>query len=275
MRGRLFKGAFSLPIAGYDLVRMILGLLLAAALKGYQLVTGVVLSDRLLSSPWLLIATVEFELLFGFWLLSGAWRKLTWAASLACFGLFACVSLISRSVTSFEVARFFLEGKAALRPAMAGGNRGQHDQTSPRPRHDRPQLLVSPPRPHPHGPDSRHHDPLVDQGFLMSFGKQDRWREPSQPRKATERLDIVNKDYRFCLSKLIRARACRFWYACDGAGCPVEIIRKAAGLALPRRKPWSRSMAFARTRLTAPLRSALMRHCADCFVGGAEGPLWT
>ena len=39
------------------------------------------------------MATVEFELFFGLWLLAGILPKPTWAAALVCFGLFACVSL--------------------------------------------------------------------------------------------------------------------------------------------------------------------------------------
>jgi len=82
-------------VTGYDVIRIALGVLLltAAGLKAHQLATEPVLSTGLLDSRWLLMATVEFELLFGLWLLGNIWPKPTWAAALACFGLFAGVSL--------------------------------------------------------------------------------------------------------------------------------------------------------------------------------------
>jgi hypothetical protein len=81
--------------SGYDVLRVLLAavLLTAAALKAYQLATEPVAGHGLLDSRWLLMATVEFELLFGIWLLSGSLPKPTWAAALICFSLFACVSL--------------------------------------------------------------------------------------------------------------------------------------------------------------------------------------
>jgi hypothetical protein len=83
------------PSGGYVAVRTILaGILIAAAvLKGYQLATGPVPGSGLLSSRVFLIAVVEFEWLFGVWLLTGLCAKWTWRVTLACFGLFACVSL--------------------------------------------------------------------------------------------------------------------------------------------------------------------------------------
>jgi hypothetical protein len=76
-------------------VRAALGslLLVAAGLKGYQLATEPVLEPGLFESRWFLIAVVEFELFFGLWLLSGVFPKATWAAALACFAVFAGVSL--------------------------------------------------------------------------------------------------------------------------------------------------------------------------------------
>jgi hypothetical protein len=81
--------------SGYDVVRIALGaiLLLAAGLKAYQLATEPTVGSSLLDSRWLLMATVEFELFFGLWLIAGILPKPTWAAALACFGLFTCVSL--------------------------------------------------------------------------------------------------------------------------------------------------------------------------------------
>jgi hypothetical protein len=82
-------------LTGYDVVRIALGLLLltAAGLKAYQLATEPVAGTGLLDSRWLLMATVEFELLFGLWLLANVWPHPTWAVALICFGLFTCVSL--------------------------------------------------------------------------------------------------------------------------------------------------------------------------------------
>jgi hypothetical protein len=80
---------------GYRLVRIAVAVLLltASALKCWQLATEPIAGTGLLNSRWLLMATVEFELLFGFWLLANLWAKPTWAAALACFGLFTCVSV--------------------------------------------------------------------------------------------------------------------------------------------------------------------------------------
>ena len=58
-------------LAGYDVVRVLLGLLLltAATLKGVELATEPVANTSLLTSRWFLVIQVEF--LFGLWLLSG------------------------------------------------------------------------------------------------------------------------------------------------------------------------------------------------------------
>jgi len=80
---------------GYDLVRVILGMILltAAGLKGYQLATEPVPDTGILDSRWFLIAVVEFELLFGLWLLANLRPRWTRRAAVLCFGLFAAVSL--------------------------------------------------------------------------------------------------------------------------------------------------------------------------------------
>jgi len=80
--------------APYDAVRIALALLLltAAGLKSYQLATEPVLGGGLLESRWFLIAVVEFEILFGLWLLSGLAPGWTWRAAVLCFGAFAAVS---------------------------------------------------------------------------------------------------------------------------------------------------------------------------------------
>ena len=81
---------------GYDLVRCALGLVLlvAAALKAHQLATGPVPETDVLHSRWFLIIEVEFELLFGLWLLAGAYPRLTWAAALLFFFALSGVSLL-------------------------------------------------------------------------------------------------------------------------------------------------------------------------------------
>ena len=83
------------PLTGYDAVRVAVGILLltAAGLKGYQLATEPLLGTGFLDSRWLLTMTVEFELLFGLWLLANIWPKLSWAAAMGCFSLFTCISL--------------------------------------------------------------------------------------------------------------------------------------------------------------------------------------
>jgi thiol-disulfide isomerase/thioredoxin len=88
-------GRSLLTVEGYIAVRTILAAILigAAVLKGYQLATEPVLGSGLLSSRVFLIAVVEFEWLFGVWLLTGMYPKWTWRVALGCFGLFACVSL--------------------------------------------------------------------------------------------------------------------------------------------------------------------------------------
>lgn len=75
------------PVVGHDAVRVVLAavLLVAAVLKCHQLATSPVLGDGLLDTRWFLIFTVEFELFFGLWLLSGLLPRITWAAALGCF----------------------------------------------------------------------------------------------------------------------------------------------------------------------------------------------
>lgn len=95
MMGRVIAMVSRLSLTGYDVVRVLVGaiLLTAAGLKGYQLATEPTLGTSLLESRWFLIGVVEFEVLFGFWLLANIWPKPTWAAAIACFSVFACVSL--------------------------------------------------------------------------------------------------------------------------------------------------------------------------------------
>lgn len=81
--------------SGYDVLRVLLAtvLLVAAGLKCHQLATEPILGASILDNRWFLMATVEFELFFGLWLLSNNLPKLTWLAALGCFNVFTCVSL--------------------------------------------------------------------------------------------------------------------------------------------------------------------------------------
>jgi hypothetical protein len=94
-RGKIAAGSHRGKIAGYDVVRIGLGLvlLLAAALEAHQLATEPVMGAGILRSRVFLIGVVEFELFFGLWLLAGIYARLTWVAAVACFALFAAVAL--------------------------------------------------------------------------------------------------------------------------------------------------------------------------------------
>jgi len=77
------------------MVLRLLGILLlvAGALKGWQLVTEPAATHDLWSYRPLLILQVEFELALGLWLLSGLLPKAAWLVSLGCFCLFCSVTL--------------------------------------------------------------------------------------------------------------------------------------------------------------------------------------
>jgi uncharacterized membrane protein YphA (DoxX/SURF4 family) len=79
---------------GWSVLRFVLATVLfaAALLKAYQLATVPTLSEGLLHSRWLNIFVVEFELLFGIWLLLDLLPKWTWLATATLFLLFALVS---------------------------------------------------------------------------------------------------------------------------------------------------------------------------------------
>ena len=66
--------------SGYDVVRILVALLLltASALKCWQLSTEPVIGDGVLDSRWLLMASVEAEIVLGCWLLGGLLARLTW-----------------------------------------------------------------------------------------------------------------------------------------------------------------------------------------------------
>lgn len=80
---------------GWNLVRIAVAvvLLVAAGLKTHQLATEPIVGTSILDSRWLLMATVEFELFFGLWLLANLMPRATWTAAVGCFAAFTCVSL--------------------------------------------------------------------------------------------------------------------------------------------------------------------------------------
>ena len=106
--------------SGYDVLRIFVAavLLTAAVLKAYQLATEPIIGTGLLDSRWLLMVTVEFELFFGIWLLANIWAKPTWAAALACFGVFTCVSLC-KALSGHASCGCF--GRVPVNPWYTGG----------------------------------------------------------------------------------------------------------------------------------------------------------
>jgi len=76
------------------IVTMLLGILLvvAAGLKGYEVMTQPAVEKDIFSARWFLIFQVEFEIALGAWLLSGVLRKAAWLAALCCFCVFAGVT---------------------------------------------------------------------------------------------------------------------------------------------------------------------------------------
>ncbi len=115
MLGRSVTHCIGPMQSGYDVVRLLLAvvLLLAGGLKAYQLATEPVIGTGLLDSRWLLMATVEFELFFGLWLLSGILPKLTWTAALGLFGVFTCVSFY-KAITGYATCGCF--GRVQVNP---------------------------------------------------------------------------------------------------------------------------------------------------------------
>jgi thiol-disulfide isomerase/thioredoxin len=78
-----------------DIVLKVLGILLlvAAVLKGHELLTVPVANTDLWSWRPFLIFQVECELALGIWLVSGLLKRLAWLGALGCFSLFCCVTL--------------------------------------------------------------------------------------------------------------------------------------------------------------------------------------
>lgn len=78
-----------------DIVLKAVGLVLlaAAVLKGHELLTVPAANANLESWRPFLILQAECELALAIWLLSGIFKPLAWLVTLACFGLFCCVTL--------------------------------------------------------------------------------------------------------------------------------------------------------------------------------------
>jgi len=94
-QGAPWRWTNGLSVSPFRAVQLALGLLLltAAGLKTHQLATEPVMATGVLESRWFLIAIVEFELLFGIWLLSGLYPRSTWVLAVVCFVTFSCYSL--------------------------------------------------------------------------------------------------------------------------------------------------------------------------------------
>jgi hypothetical protein len=78
----------------FRMVSVLLGalLLVAAALKTHQLATEPIAGNGLLESRWFLAAVVQFEILLGFWLISGVFPCAAWWVALLTFGAFTVVA---------------------------------------------------------------------------------------------------------------------------------------------------------------------------------------
>ena len=68
-------------------------LIVAAALKGHQLLTEPLANQDVWSYRPVLILLVECELALGLWLVSGLLPRLAWLTALACFSFFCVVTL--------------------------------------------------------------------------------------------------------------------------------------------------------------------------------------
>ena len=102
------------PLAN-DIVLKLLGalLLVAAVLKGYELLTEPVANTDIWSNRYFLIFTVEFELALAIWLLSGLFKKVAWFVAITCFIVFSCVTLY-KALAGFGSCGCF--GKVHINP---------------------------------------------------------------------------------------------------------------------------------------------------------------
>jgi len=88
-------GWLRLPRLPFRPLSLVLGifLLTTAALKAHGLTIDPLAQDSFLSSPRLLVATIEIEIIVGLWLLSGWWPRVAWLITLTFFAVLAGVSL--------------------------------------------------------------------------------------------------------------------------------------------------------------------------------------
>ena len=76
-------------------------LLVAAVLKGWQLINEPVANNSIWTYRPFLILQVEFELALAIWLLSGLFKKAAWFAALLCFSVFSAITLY-KGITGAE-----------------------------------------------------------------------------------------------------------------------------------------------------------------------------
>ena len=86
-----------------NIVLKLLGMLLliAAVLKGWQLLTEPVANNDIWTYRPFLVLMVEFELALAIWLLSGLFKKAAWLVSLLCFSAFSAITLY-KGITGAE-----------------------------------------------------------------------------------------------------------------------------------------------------------------------------
>jgi len=88
-------------------------LLVAAVLKGWQLLSEPIVDESIWTSRPFLILQVEFELALAIWLFSGLFKKAAWLAAISCFGVFSLVTLY-KGITGAESCGCF--GKVHVNP---------------------------------------------------------------------------------------------------------------------------------------------------------------
>ena len=76
-------------------------LLVAAVLKGWQLLIEPIANKDIWTNRAFLIFTVEFELALAIWLLAGLFKKAAWLAALSCFSLFSFITFY-KGITGAE-----------------------------------------------------------------------------------------------------------------------------------------------------------------------------
>ncbi len=89
------KNTTANPATGWLVLRTLISVLLlvSAGLKTHQLATQPILGEGLLENRWLLIAVVQFEFFFAFWLLSGLFPSVTRRVTVGLFSAFSLISL--------------------------------------------------------------------------------------------------------------------------------------------------------------------------------------